>query len=124
LMRDNMWDMTAALCDVIGSYGINVWMWSEVDEDLTKPDVAQQALEKRRKLFKACSRIDDFFVPGGDGGDNLAQDLLPWLGELAKALKETHPEAHLWVSNQTFTEAENKYLFDLLASGKANYLEG
>ncbi|MBI3118008.1 MAG: hypothetical protein HYZ00_04950, partial [Candidatus Hydrogenedentes bacterium] len=124
VMRENMWDMTLALCDTISDYGVDVWMWSSADEDLSKPEEYAKALERRKHLFESCKRIDAFFVPGGDDGDNLAQYLMPWMKDVAKALKEAQPHATLWVSNQTFTDEENDYLFNLLQNEKPDWLKG
>jgi len=124
VMDMDMWEMTLALCDLLGSYGIDVWMWIAVEEDLTLPGEAEAALARRRALFEACSTIDHIFVPGGDDGDNPAEVLIPWMEELAVALQETHPNATLWVSNQTWTDEENDYFYNYLEEEDPAWLTG
>jgi len=108
--------------------GLDVWLWSAVmdnpNEDVTTPEGINIAIEKRRALFQAYPSIDHFFVPGGDDGDAPAEALMPFLKQLALVLHEYHPNAKMWVSNQTFTIQENNYFFDYLASTESDWLHG
>ena len=128
VMVERMRDMNVALSGLIHSYGIDVWVWSPVmdhpGEDVTTPEGAAKALELRRTFFEDYPAIDHLFVPGGDGGETPAEHLMPFLSELSPLLQEIHPNAKLWMSNQTFTLAENDYLFDYLASESPDWLAG
>ena len=128
VMTESMHAMTVKLSGMIGSYGIDVWLWSPVmaeeGEDVTTPEGAKIALEKRRAMIKDFPVIDHFFVPGGDDGDAPAEALVPFLKELASVLKETHPNAKVWISNQTFTIEENNYFFDYLKNEDPQWLTG
>lgn len=128
VMTESMHSMNVKLSGLIGSYGIDVWLWSAVmaepGEDVTNAEGKEEALEKRRKIFSDYPVIDHFFVPGGDDGDTPAEHLMPFLGSLSPMLRETHPNAKIWVSNQTFTIEENNYFFDFLHREKPDWLAG
>ena len=113
-MSMKMFDMSVALSDLIASYGLEVWFWLPLLDDVATPEAAKDAFEKRRVLFEACSRIDAVFVPGGDPGHTEPQVLLPWLREMAAVLRESHPEAEVWLSNEGFEPSWNDLLFEEL----------
>ena len=123
VMAERMRVMNVALAKLIHSYGIDVWVWSPVmsisDEDVTTPEGLAKALELRRAFFSDYSTIDHLFVPGGDDGDAPAEHLMHFLERLSPILKEIHPNAKIWVSNQTFTLEENDYFFDYLTSASS-----
>jgi hypothetical protein len=121
----SMWEMNTALSEVLDSYDIDVWMWLKLYyKEIKTPELDAEAMEKRRALFKSFKRLDAVFVPGGDGGDTPVEILLPWLGRMAKVLREVHPNATLWVSNQCFTFDENDFFFDYMRDKKPDWLEG
>lgn len=128
VMTESMQSMNVKLSALFGSYGIDVWLWSAVmadgKEDVTTPEGAAAALEKRKKMFSDFPVIDHVFVPGGDDGDTPAEHLIPFLEKLAPILKESHPNAKLWVSNQTFTLEENDYFFGYLEKESPDWLAG
>lgn len=92
--------------------------------DIAKPEVAAKLYAQFRDLFKSLDGFDALFVPGGDGGIAPAKDLMPFLERLAPILHEVHPNATLWVSNQTFAKEENDYFFDLLQKQQPAWLDG
>jgi len=128
VMTESMQAMNVKLSALFGSYGIDVWLWSAVmdekDEDVTTPEGVAIALEKRKKMFADFPVIDHVFVPGGDDGDAPAESLIPFLEKLAPILNESHPNAKLWVSNQTFTLEENDYFFGHLEKESPDWLAG
>jgi len=128
VMKEPMRSMNKKLSELIHSYGLDVWLWSAVmadhDEDVTTPEGAKIGWEKRRALFEDFPAIDHFFVPGGDDGETPAEHLMPFLAGLAPILKESHPNANIWVSNQTFTIEENNYFFDYLENENPEWLKG
>lgn len=124
VMKRKMWDMNIDLANLIASYGLDVMFWIPALEDLSKPEEAEKALKIRRQIFESCKRIDVVLVPGGDDGENPAEYLMPWLEKMAPLLHETHPNAQLWVSNQTFEHPENDYFFRYLEEKKPNWLTG
>lgn len=128
VMSETMRSMNRKLSALVGSYGLDLWLWSPVmadeDEDVTTPEGAAIALEKRRQLFADYPAIDHVFIPGGDDGDTPAEYLIPFMEQLAPILRASHPNAKLWVSNQTFTLEENDYFFDYLEREKPEWLAG
>lgn len=120
--------MNVRLSELLHSYGIDVWLWSPVmadgEEDVTTPEGMAVALEKRRALFRDYPALDHLFVPGGDDGNTPARYLVPFLEALAPILREIHPNAKIWVSNQTFTLEENDYFFDYLRDEDPKWLTG
>jgi hypothetical protein len=128
VMTQSMRAMNIKLSALIHSYGIDVWLWSPVmadhDEDVTTPEGRAKGLEKRRGFLADYPAIDHVFVPGGDDGNTPARHLMPFLEGLVPILHENHPEAKVWVSNQTFTLEENDYFFDYLATERPRWLEG
>ncbi|MEO2033070.1 MAG: hypothetical protein ABGZ35_13390 [Planctomycetaceae bacterium] len=128
VMTETMRSMNVALSALIRSYGIDVWVWSPVmamaGEDVTTPEGLARGLATRRGLLADYPAIDHLFVPGGDDGDTPAEHLMPFLEKLAPVLSEIHPNAKIWVSNQTFTLEENDYFFDYLASNNPDWLAG
>ncbi len=124
LMLVDPWEMNRKLSELIGDYGLDVWMWVPVYADVAKPEEAEAELDRRRQLFRSCKHIDHIFVPGGDPGDTPPDVLLPWLSRMAAALHETHPDAKVWVSNQGFTPEQNEVLFGYLRSVEPDWLAG
>ncbi|MHC4500999.1 MAG: glycoside hydrolase family 20 zincin-like fold domain-containing protein, partial [Planctomycetota bacterium] len=124
-MKKSMWQMNKALSEMAGSYGLDVWMWVKVmHREVWTPEAEKQAMARRRRLFESLPHLDAVFVPGGDGGDTPVEVLMPWLGRLAKVLRQVHPKATLWVSNQTFEAEDNEFFFDYLQSESPDWLAG
>lgn len=123
-MQLHPWEMNRQLSTLLGSWGIDVWMWVPVIVDVDDPEQAQDELSRMRELFRSCSHLSDIFVPGGDPGHTPPRILLPWLSRLADVLHEVHPEARLWVSNQGFTPQQNADLYDFLRTEEPDWLEG
>ena len=128
VMVEPVRSMNVKLSALIHSYGLDVWLWSAVmadgKEDVTNPAGQEEALQKRQAMFADYPAIDHFFVPGGDDGETPAEHLIPFLEKLAPLLKEAHPKASLWVSNQTFTIEENNYFFNYLHKENPQWLTG
>jgi hypothetical protein len=120
----SMWDMTVALSELLDAYDLDLWLWLALDGDVTDAGIAARELEDRRKLFRACTRIDGVFVPGGDPGHTEPDVLMPWLEHMAAVLHETHPKAGVWVSNQGFTAEQNDVFFNYLEQHKPQWLAG
>lgn len=96
----------------------------EVDMDVSiwhpncDGETADEAVERRRKLYSKIPRIDVIFPPGGDPGELYADDFVERCEKISKMLKELHPSAEMWPSAQAphiypdwgeaFTEELNK----------------
>lgn len=124
-MGKSMWEMNKALSEMVGSYGLDVWIWIKVMHSEVKTAEAEKvAMAKRRRLFESLPHLDAVFVPGGDGGDTPVEVLMPWLGRLAQVLRQVHPKATLWVSNQTFESKDNDFFFNYLQTKSPDWLAG
>ena len=124
-MGKSMWEMNKALSEMVGSYGLDVWIWIKVTHSEVKTAEAEKvAMAKRRRLFESLPHLDAVFVPGGDGGDTPVEVLMPWLGRLAQVLRQVHPKATLWVSNQTFESKDNDFFFNYLQTESPDWLAG
>jgi len=123
-MGDTVCEMTQKLVQMVASYGLDVWLYLPLLEDIRESDVAEKSLGDRRALFEKCSAIHAVFVPGGDPGNTPPELLLPWLKELGRVLRESHPEARLWLSNEDFKTSWNDYLFAYLQREQPEWLTG
>jgi hypothetical protein len=102
--------MIAEQSKICDSYGMDVWMWyPNMGTDYSHPDSIQKEIDERREVFKAVSRLDALFVPGGDPGDLEPDVLFSWLEKEAKILHEYHPNAKIWVSPQVFKPSKEWY---------------
>ena len=124
VMRRRVWDMTMDLSEMIGSYGLDVWVWLALEGDVSNPAEAEQELQARREFFAELPYVDEVMVPGGDPGHTAPEVLMPFLEKMAAVLKESHPEAGLWVSNQGFEHEQNDYFFTYLAEHDVSWLGG
>lgn len=124
LMPMDMWEMTAKLSQLIGRYGMDVWMWVPVEGDVSKPEDAERELAIQKALFEKCPYVDHIFVPGGDPGDTPPEILLPWMEKLAANLRASHPKAGVWVSNQGFEKEKNDIFFEYLEKQRPKWLTG
>jgi hypothetical protein len=123
-MTESAWDRLPKLSALVGSYGLDVWLWLPVSDGPLGPAEMDRALEVRRALFERCPRIDVVFVPGGDPGGTHPEILLPWMAKLAAVLAESHPNAQLWLSNEDMEHAWNDYLFEYLQTHEPPWLDG
>lgn len=104
-------EMIAEQSKICDSYGMDVWMWyPNMGMDYSHPDSLKIEIEERHEVFKAVSRLDALFVPGGDPGDLEPDELFRWLEMEAEVLHKYHPEAKIWVSPQVFRP--NQQWFD------------
>lgn len=123
-MTESVFERTPKLTRLIGSYGLRVWIWLPPGEKAFHPETREETLAICRALFEQCSPIHAVFVPGGDPGDAHPKVLLPWLKEMADILRESHPEAEVWLSNEDMPHDWNDYLFEFLHRERPRWLTG
>ncbi|MBD3630843.1 hypothetical protein [Cyclobacterium sp.] len=116
--------MEVELSKICEKYGADYWVWTPAPRDLTEAGAHQEGLETQEAFFAKCPRLDAVFVPGGDPGENHPSDLIPYLEDLSKVLKEYHPEAGIWVSLQGFNKEKVTYFFDYLEKNSPDWLKG
>jgi len=123
-MDSTMWARNIALSELIHAYGLEVWLWMSVQEDLTNLAAAGETRAAWARLFAAMPHVDQVFVAGGDPGSNEPGLLMNWLAETAPALQGPHPGVGFWVSNQGFEPEENDTFFTYLQEHRPLWFAG
>ena len=125
LMKTPPEEMNARLSRLIHAYGLQVSVWSDVSEaSYSTPEAVRKALKIREKWFREIPYIDQWFVPGGDPGNQTLPDLWNFLEKMAALLHKYHPGAKIWVSNQGFDEKKNRAFFEYLTRVHPAWLTG
>lgn len=118
-------EMNLALSDICARYGINYWVWTPVEFDLGDSAERRAAeIEKHRKFYNTCKRLDGIFVPGGDPGGNSPELLMPFLKNIGELLMEQHPNARVWLSMQGFRGADIDYTHSYIKEYMPDWLGG
>jgi len=78
---------------------VSIWHPNCDDESI------EDAVNKRRELYKKVPRIDYLFIPGGDPGEYYADEFIERTKRISNALKESHKNALVYPSAQ----APHKY---------------
>jgi hypothetical protein len=100
------------LCD---DYGLDVWIWyPAMDLNYANPKTVEAALKEWGEIFQKLPRIDAVFVPGGDPGHTSPDVLFALLEKQTANLRRYHPNAQMWMSPQSFTQAWLDDFFKLL----------
>ena len=78
---------------------VSLWHPNSDDETL------EEAVAKRRELYKKVPRIDYLFIPGGDPGEYYADEFIERTKRFSEVLKEHHKNAKVYPAAQ----APHKY---------------
>lgn len=124
LMKMDSFTMNEKLCHIIHSYGLDVWAWHALKGDVANLKLAEKELARSREVFEKLPVLDALFIPGGDPGDTLPKDLMPFLEKLVAILHEVHPNCEFWLSTQGFEDEDSEYFFDYLATQKPKWFTG
>ena len=116
--------MNRAIGEICHRYGLDYWAWVPVDFDLKKTDRRARMLDRCDEFFKDTPELTGIFVPGGDPGDNPPELVLPFLEDMAKRLRGTHPRAKIWLSLQQFKPKQVDYVFDYINRQAPDWLGG
>lgn len=81
--------------ELADSLDMDVSVWYPNEEESIS-----EAVENRRQVFEKTPRIDAVFPPGGDPGELPAGEFVQRCAEIAKVLREIHPNAQMWPSAQ------------------------
>ena len=108
---------------MLDSYGLDLWVFfgrGRVTEMHTVEDV-----QKRLGDLKG---LDHVFIPGGDSsGTPDPVIVVPAMEHFAPLLKQVHPNAKIWYSNQcSYKHAahQNEYIFDFFQTKLPDWFEG
>ncbi|MCC7154635.1 MAG: hypothetical protein IT161_08675 [Bryobacterales bacterium] len=113
LMKVPRREMNRAMAEICMRYGLDYWVWTPADVDLSNTAKRSALLKKFDELFKDLPTLTGVFVPGGDPGDNPPELVLPLLEDIARRLAPVHPKARVWLSLQGFDgeKAEQVYRY-------------
>jgi len=98
--------MNKAMSAICKKYGIDYWVWTPADFDLTDAKLRAEVLDQHEQLYRDCPELTGVFFPGGDPGDNSPTLVMPFLEDIAKRLSPIHPEAKIWLSMQGFDNSQ------------------
>ncbi len=99
-------EMMARMSQIAADFGLDVWIWyPAMDPDYTNARTVEHALAEWAEVFKKLPRIDAVFVPGGDPGHTRPGPLMALLEKQTANLRRFHPDAQMWVSPQSFSQA-------------------
>jgi len=118
-------EMMTGVSGIADRYGIDVWIWFPLmDADYADPFGLRRAEAEWREVFEALPRVDAVFVPGGDPGHLPPDQLFPTLRRYGEVLRESHPDAGLWVSPQGFSAAWLDAFCRFLSKERPSWLTG
>ncbi len=113
--------MMAHQARICKEYGLDVWMWyPNMGKDYTNRDELRTEMAERLEVFAGLPKLDHLFVPGGDPGDLEPDVLFKWLGTVATAMRQYHPNAKIWVSPQAF-RPNQQWFDDFFKHANAGY---
>lgn len=116
--------MNTKMSEICNNYGLDYWVWTPADVDLADEAKFKAEVQKHADFYKNCPRLDGVFFPGGDPGSNHPKYVMPFLKEVAAALKKYHPNAGLWISLQGFSDEQVDYFYEYLEKYKPDWLTG
>ncbi len=117
-------EMNSAMSSICRDYGLEYWVWTPGNIDLSKPELVKKELEYHESFYKQCVKLDGVFFPGGDPGENHPSLVMPFLKSLSTVLKKYHPAAGVWVSLQGFSDEEVNYFYEYLEKHDPDWLAG
>jgi hypothetical protein len=116
--------MNTKLSEICNNYGLDYWVWTPADIDLSVEAKFSEEVKKHAEFYKNCPRLDGVFFPGGDPGDNHPKYVMPFLKALAAELKKYHPKAGVWISLQGFSYEQVDYFYKYLEINSPDWLAG
>ncbi|HET7115381.1 MAG TPA: hypothetical protein VFI29_02760 [Hanamia sp.] len=117
-------EMNVKMSEICNNYGLEYWVWTPADVDLSDKVKFEAEVEKHAELYKETPRLDGVFFPGGDPGENDPKYVMPFLKRIAAELKKYHPKAGLWISLQGFNNSQVDYFYKYLNDNNPDWLTG
>lgn len=124
LMPISRRDMNRAMSEICAKYGLEYWVWTPADFDLTDRTKAEEQLRQYAELYADCPELSGVFFPAGDPGDNPPSLVLPYLAEVAVPLRKHHPNAKIWISLQGFSANQCGEVYDWIRAHEPTWLGG
>jgi hypothetical protein len=116
--------MNRAISNICARYGMDYWVWTPAEFDLTNTQLRTAELARYDEFFKDTEELTGIFFPGGDPGHNPPELVLPFLEDVAKRMRPGHPKAKIWISLQWFTKDQVNYVYQYLAQEKPEWFGG
>ena len=117
-------EMNRHISTVCRNYGIDYWIWTPADVDLSDESLFRAEVKKHSDYYKKCPHLSHVFVPGGDPGDNHPRYVMPFLKAIAGELEKYHPHAGVWISLQGFSDEQIDYFYHYLETENPDWLRG
>ena len=117
-------EMTQVMSEICYRYGLDYWVWVPADFDLDDKALRAHMLDRYRELFQDCKELTGVFFPGGDPGHNPPELVLPFLEDVAKLMRPTHPKARIWISLQWFTPEQVDVVYSYIDRKKPEWFAG
>jgi len=117
-------EMNLKFAELCAKYDLDHWVWVPVDFLLPNPQKEADFLKEQEDFYKSCRRLDAVFVPGGDPGDNVFKDLLPYVEKMAAVLRKYHPRATVWISLQRPHPGDAEHFFAYLETKRPAWFGG
>ena len=117
-------EMNRAIGEICQRYGLDYWVWVPVEFSLQDEDQRAQMLKQCDEFFHDTPELTGFFFPGGDPGNNPPELFLPFLADVAKLLRATHPQARIWFSVQQFLPDKVDYVYNYIEHQSPSWLGG
>jgi hypothetical protein len=124
LMKYSREEMNVHFAKLCARYDLDHWVWIPVEFPVEDQAQCDAFLARQESLYKACSRLDAVFVPGGDPGHNACKPLMPYLKRMAETLQKHHPQAKLWLSLQGFKKNDIDDFYAYLAEHQPQWFGG
>ena len=124
VMKVSRREMNRAISNICARYGMDYWVWTPAEFDLTNTQLRAAELARYDEFFKDTEELTGIFFPGGDPGHNPPELVLPFLEDVAKRMRPGHPKAKIWISLQWFTKDQVNYVYQYLAHEKPEWFGG
>lgn len=124
LMKYPREEMNKRISEICHEYGLDYWVWTPADVDLSNPDKFKAEVARHAEYYKNCPYLDGVFFPGGDPGSNHPRDVMPFLKAVTAELKKFHPKATMWISLQGFNDEQVDNFYQYLEKYNPDWLTG
>ncbi|MCA9103677.1 MAG: hypothetical protein KDA63_21135 [Planctomycetales bacterium] len=124
VMKVSRREMNQRMSEICNKYGLDYWVWTPADFDLSDDDVRAAALDQHEQLYRDCKQLTGVFFPGGDPGENPPELVLPFLEDVAARLLPLHPDARVWLSLQWFNAEQIEYISAYIERESPDWLGG
>ena len=95
LMKYGIEELLVEATRLADELDMDVSVWYPNDNESIEDSVA-----RRKRVFEMMPRLNVVFPPGGDPGEFEPEEFLDRCIEIAKVLKQVHPDAEMWPSAQ------------------------